>query len=103
MLFRSSSRSQARQLVLHGHVQVNSRKTTIASYLVSKGDDIAIRQKSKGSLMIKANLEDVLGRGVPGWLELDSQNFKGQVLELPERDDLKIPIEESLIVELYSK
>lgn len=99
----ASSRSQARQLVLHGHVQVNSRKTTIASYLVSKGDDIAIRQKSKGSLMIKTNLEDVLGRGVPGWLELDSQNFKGQVLELPERDDLKIPIEESLIVELYSK
>lgn len=99
----ASSRSQARQLVLHGHVQVNSRKTTIASYLVSKGDDIAIRQKSQGSLMIKTNLEDVLGRGVPGWLELDSQNFKGQVLELPERDDLKIPIEESLIVELYSK
>lgn len=99
----ASSRSQARQLVLHGHVQVNNRKTTIASYLVSKGDDIAIRQKSKGSLMIKTNLEDVLGRGVPGWLELDSQNFKGQVLELPERDDLKIPIEESLIVELYSK
>lgn len=99
----ASSRSQARQLVLHGHVQVNSRKTTIASYLVSKGDDIAIRQKSKGSLMIKTNLEDVLGRGVPGWLELDSQNFKGQVLELPEREDLKIPIEESLIVELYSK
>lgn len=99
----ASSRSQARQLVLHGHVQVNSRKTTIASYLVSKGDDIAIRQKSLGSLMIKTNLEDVLGRGVPGWLELDSQNFKGQVLELPERDDLKIPIEESLIVELYSK
>ena len=53
--------------------------------------------------MIKANLEEVLGRGVPGWLELDGQNFKGQVLELPERDDLKIPIEESLIVELYSK
>jgi len=99
----ASSRSQARQLVLHGHVQVNSRKTTIASYLVSKGDDIAIRQKSQGNLMIKTNLEDVLGRGVPGWLELDSQNFKGQVLELPERDDLKIPIEESLIVELYSK
>ena len=99
----ASSRSQARQLVLHGHVQVNSRKTTIASYLVSKGDDIAIRQKSQGSLIIKTNLEDVLERGVPGWLELDSQNFKGQVLELPERDDLKIPIEESLIVELYSK
>ena len=99
----ASSRNQARQLVLHGHVQVNTRKTTIPSYLVSKGDEIEIRQKSQENLLIKANLEDILGRGVPGWLQLDGQNFKGQVLELPQREDLTIPIEESLIVELYSK
>ena len=99
----ASSRNQARQFVLHGHVQVNSRKTTIPSYLVSKGDEIAIRQKSQENVLIKSNLEDVLGQGVPGWLELDGQNFKGQVLELPEREHLTIPVEESLIVELYSK
>ncbi len=99
----ASSRNQARQFVLHGHIQVNSRKVTIPSYLVSKGDEIAIRQKSQENILIEGNLEDVLGGGVPGWLELDGQNFKGQVLELPKREDITIPIEESLIVELYSK
>ncbi len=99
----ASSRNQARQFVRHGHFQVNSRKTTIPSYLVSKGDEIAVRPKSQENVLIKSNLEDVLGRVVPGWLELDGQNFKGQVLELPQREDLTIPIEESLIVELYSK
>ena len=99
----ASSRNQARQFVRHGHFQVNSRKTTIPSYLVSKGDEIAVRPKSQENVLIKSNLEDVLGRVVPGWLELDGQNFKGQVLELPQREDLTIPIEESLIVEPYSK
>ncbi|MEE8347995.1 MAG: 30S ribosomal protein S4 [Acidobacteriota bacterium] len=99
----ATSRSQARQWVLHGHVQLNSRKTTIASCLVTKGDEISIRQKSRENLLIKASLDDVLGRGVPGWLKLDGQNMSGQVLELPQAEDLTIPIEESLIVELYSK
>ena len=99
----ASSRNQARQFVRHGHVQVNSRKTTIPSYLVSKGDEIAVRLKSQENVLIKSNMEDALGSIVPGWLELDGQNFKGQVLELPQREDLTIPIEESLIVELYSK
>ncbi len=99
----ASSRNQARQFVRHGHVQVNSRKTTIPSYLVSKGDEIAVRPKSQENVLIKSNMEDALGHIVPGWLELDGQNFKGQVLELPQREDLTIPIEESLIVELYSK
>ena len=99
----ASSRNQARQLVLHGHVQVNSKKTTIPSYLISKGDEISIRQKSQSNVLIKENLEEVLGRDIPSWLGLDGKNFKGQVLGLPQRDEIAIPIEESLIVELYSK
>ena len=99
-----SSRSQARQFVRHGHVSVNGRKVNIPSYLVSKGDEIAIAQKSRENAIIGSNLEEIVGRGVPGWLSLDSENFKGQVVELPRREEItSIPIEETFIVELYSK
>jgi small subunit ribosomal protein S4 len=99
-----SSRSQARQLVRHGHVSVNGQKVNIPSYLISKGDEVAIAQKSRENVVIGSNLEEIAGRGVPGWLNLDSENFKGQVVELPKREDItSIPIEESFIVELYSK
>lgn len=99
-----SSRAQARQLVLHGHVSVNGRKVNIPSYLVSKGDEISIAKKSRDNIVIGGNLEEIAGRGVPGWLKLDSDNFKGQLVELPRREDItSIPIEESFIVELYSK
>jgi small subunit ribosomal protein S4 len=99
----ASSRSQARQWVRHGHVMLNGRKTSIPSCLVSKGDEISIREKSQKNVLILSNMEETLGRGVPGWLQLDGGNFKGQVLELPQQEDIGMPIEESLIVELYSK
>ena len=98
-----SSRSQARQFVRHGHIQVNGRKVTVPSCLVKQGDEVSVRQKSRKNLLIQSSLEDVSGRGVPEWLSLDRENFTGQVLDLPRRDAIKIPIEESLIVELYSK
>lgn len=98
-----SSRRQARQLVLHGHVKVNERKVTIPSYLLNPGDKIEVRQQSRKNPLIESSIEDVAGRGVPTWLSLDRENFAGQVLELPKREDIQIPIEESLIVELYSK
>lgn len=99
----ATSRRQARQLVRHGHILVNGRKVNIPSYLVVKGHEISLRPKSRNNLLIQAALDEVAGRDVPGWLSLDRENFRGQVLELPRRDEIKIPIEESLIVELYSK
>lgn len=98
-----SSRIQARQLVRHGHVRVNGVKVTIPSYLTSKGDEVAVRQRSQKNVLIEASVEDVAGRGVPEWLSLDKASFTGQVLELPGKEHLRVPIEESLIVELYSK
>ncbi len=99
----ASSRKQGRQFVRHGHVQVNGRKINIPSYLVEKGDVVSIRQKSRNNPFIQSSLEEIVGRGIPSWLSLESEDFKGQVLELPRREDIKIPIEEQLIVELYSK
>jgi small subunit ribosomal protein S4 len=98
-----SSRIQARQLVRHGHVKVNGIKVTIPSYLTSQGDEVSVRQRSRKNPLIEASVEDVAGRGVPEWLNLDKDNFTGQVLELPTKEHLRVPIEESLIVELYSK
>ena len=99
----ATSRNQARQLVRHGHVAVNGRRVNIPSFLVKKGDEIAVRQKSRKNVFIQGALESVSARTVPEWLELQPQEFKGQVLELPRREDISIPIEEQLIVELYSK
>jgi len=99
----ASSRSQARQWVRHGHIRLDGRKVNIPSYLVSKGVEISIRKKSQENVLILSNIEDMAGRSIPGWLNLDSENFKGQVLELPRHEDISMPIEVSLIVELYSK
>ncbi len=98
-----SSRRQGRQLVRHGHVMVNGRRVNIPSYLVAKGDEISIMAKSQKNEMIQGNVQEIVGRGVPSWLNLDSENFKAQVLELPDRAATNIAVEESLIVELYSK
>lgn len=98
-----SSRTQARQFVRHGHVRVNGQKVSIPSFQVSRGDQIAVRQRSRQNPYIVGALEETVGRGVPEWLSLDRDNFSGEVVELPDRESLKIPIEESLIVELYSK
>ena len=97
------SRNQARQLVRHGHFLVNGRKVDIPSYQVKVNDVIEVREKSRKIPVIQEAQEVVDRRGIPRWLELDAENFKGIVKALPERDDITFPINENLIVELYSK
>ncbi len=97
------SRSQARQLVRHGHFTVNGRKVNIPSYIVKQGDEVAVREKSRKIVPILTSLETVDSRGVPQWLSLDKDAFKGMVQALPIREDITMPIQEQLIVELYSK
>jgi small subunit ribosomal protein S4 len=99
----ASSRNQARQLVRHKHVLVNGRKVNIPSFMVSVGDEITLKEKSKTNSLIVENLEAVARRGVPSWLELDKDNVKAKVKTLPNREELTLPIQEHLIVELYSK
>ncbi len=98
------SRRQARQLVRHGHFLVNGRKVNIPSYLVKVGDVIEVREKSRNREVIKKALETTEARGgVPRWLELDKDNFRGVVADLPKREELTMPIQEQLIVEFYSR
>ncbi len=99
----AASRAQARQLVRHGHVTVNGRKVTIPSYRLGKGQVIAIKEKSRANEQIKASVETARARGVPVWLDLSPETFSGTVVELPKREEIKLPIQEQLIVELYSK
>ena len=99
----AASRAQARQLVRHGHVAVNGRKVSIPSYRVSKGQVIAIKQRTRVNEQVKASVETARARGVPSWLDLTPEEFAGRVVELPKREDIKLPIQEQLIVELYSK
>ena len=98
-----SSRAQARQFVTHGHFDVNGKKVNIASYLVKAGDVISVREIKQDNKTIKANLEENNARPVPEWLEKDNKNLSGKVIRLAAREDIDIPIEEHLIVELYSK
>ncbi len=100
----ASSRQEARQLVGHGHFLVNGRKVNIPSYLVKPGDAIEVKEKSKKMDRIKEALEGVARREVPSWLELEKDNFRGAVKVWPNREELTTPpIQEQLIVELYSK
>jgi small subunit ribosomal protein S4 len=99
----ANSRNEARQLVKHNHFSVNQTKVNIPSYLVKPGDIIHLREKSKKVVRILEALEGVARRGVPQWLELDKEQLKGNVKGLPTREDITIPIQEKLIVELYSK
>ena len=99
----STSRAQARQFVLHGHILVNGKRVNIPSYQVKKGDEISILLKSRKNPLILSAVEGVAGKGFPEWLTLDRENLTGQVVELPNREAITVPIEESLIVELYSK
>jgi small subunit ribosomal protein S4 len=99
----AASRAQARQLVRHGHVTVDGRKVSIPSYRVNKGQVVAIKEKSRTNEQIKASVETARARGVPAWLDLTPESFSGKVVELPRREDIKLPIQEQLIVELYSK
>jgi small subunit ribosomal protein S4 len=98
-----SSRDHARQIVRHGHVSVNGRRVDIPSYQVNQGDQIALDARASKNTEITASVESVKGRGVPKWLELDAAGMKGRVLAMPARDDINFPIQEQLIVELYSK
>ena len=98
-----SSRPQARLLVNHGLFEVNGKKVSIPSYLVKEGDLIKVRDNKKDKSIIKENAEANNSRPIPTWLEKDAQNLSGKVVRLASREDVDIPIEEHLIVELYSK
>jgi small subunit ribosomal protein S4 len=99
----AASRDEARQLVRHGHFTLNGRKVNIPSIQVKAGDIVQLREKSRKIAVITESLEAVVRRGIPQWLELDKDAFKGTVKQLPVREDITMPIQEQLIVELYSK
>ncbi len=98
-----ASRAQARQLVNHGQFAVNGQRVDIPSYLVKAGDVITVRENKKENGAIKANIEANSARPVPAWLELNNETLSGKVVRLASREDVDIPVEEHLIVELYSK
>jgi len=97
------SRSAARQLVRHRHFQVNGRTVDIPSYTVRAGDEIVLRERSRKMTVVQNALEARKGQGVPDWMDLDSDQFKGRILSIPTRANIPVPINEQLIVELYSK
>jgi small subunit ribosomal protein S4 len=99
----ATSRSEARQLVRHGHFEVNGKKVNIPSYLVRAGDVVAVREGSRKVARIQESIELAQRRGVPDWLEVTPEAFAGKVKTLPQRSDLTMPINEKLVVELYSK
>ncbi|HEY3307128.1 MAG TPA: 30S ribosomal protein S4 [Desulfuromonadaceae bacterium] len=99
----ASSRSESRQLVRHGHFTLNGKKVNIPSIQLKSGDLIELREKSRKVSSINDSLEAVVRRGIPQWLELDRDAFKGSLKGLPVREDITTPIQEQLIVELYSK
>jgi small subunit ribosomal protein S4 len=97
------SRRQARQLVRHGHVSVNGRKVDIPSFQVKVGDEVAVREKSNKLVVIEGARDFASGQPAPAWLSIDREGLKGRVQSLPKREDINLPINEQLIVELYSK
>jgi small subunit ribosomal protein S4 len=106
MVFRigfANSRNEARQLVRHNHFLVNGKPINIPSYLVKVGSEIRVREKSRKVERIVEAMEIVARRGIPQWLELDKDNFRGLVKTLPSREELVMPVQEQLVVELYSK
>ena len=98
-----SSPSHARQMVRHGNVLVNGRKVNIPSYLVTRGDVVTLKPKAQKNQQVHLSVDLAGSQGFPQWLEVDKDNFKATVRELPRREDVRFPIEEQLIVELYSK
>jgi small subunit ribosomal protein S4 len=99
----ASSRTEARQLVKHGHFLVNDRKVDIPSFLLKPGDVVHLRGESRKIEKIKESLGIGKQRGIPKWLELDYDKFEGKIVALPQRDEITMPMREQLIVELYSK
>jgi small subunit ribosomal protein S4 len=99
----AASRKQARQLVRHNHFTVNDKKVNIPSYLVKPGDEVGVKGESKKVPQVVEAMETVVRRGIPDWIEVDKEKFKGTLKALPNREDLTMPIQEQLIIELYSK
>ena len=98
-----NSRNQGRHFVRHNHFTVNGKKANSPSLLIKKGDVVELKEKSRNIQAISDSLEAVVRRGMPQWMELDKENFKGTVTGMPAREDVTLPIQEQLIVELYSK
>ena len=99
----ATSRPQARQLVRHGHFFVNERKVTIPSYSLGVGDTVTVHKNSAKKVSIQHAIEEVKGRGIPDWLAFDGEKLSGKVSSLPTREQINLPVQEQLIVELYSK
>jgi small subunit ribosomal protein S4 len=99
----ASNRRQARQLVLHGHFTVNEKRVNIPSCLVITGDSIGLREKSKKLSTIEENISKMEHRGLPSWVEMDVSSLTGKILNYPSREEIDLPVQEQLIVELYSK
>ena len=99
----ASSRAQGRQAVRHGHFQVNGRKVNIPSYIVKAGDVVEVRPGSRENKTLLANREASAHQSIPGWIGLDRENLRARIVSNPQRQDIAMPIQEQLIVELYSK
>jgi len=106
MIFRMglcNSRVEARQLISHGHFLINGKAVNIPSYLLKAGDEVSVKEGSRKITRVLEAMETVARRGMPHWLELDKENFKASIKMLPVREDLTMPVQEQLVVELYSK
>jgi small subunit ribosomal protein S4 len=99
----STSRPQARQLVRHGHFLVNGKKVDIPSYSVRQGDVVTVLGRSQKGVAIEHAMEEVKGRGIPAWLSFDASSISGRIVSMPTREQINLPVQEQLIVELYSK
>ena len=99
----SHSKAHARQLITHGHYQVNDRKVNIPSFVVDKGDVVSFREKSTKNEELKALIESNKNKTVPGWIEVDVEKMEAKILSFPTREDITLPVEEHLVVELFSK
>ena len=99
----ASDHAEARQLVRHGHFSVNGKRVNIPSYLVRSGDTVEVREKSKKVKRIEESMGAIDRRGVPQWIDLEKDGFKGVIKQMPAREDVTLPIREQLIIELYSK
>ncbi len=99
----ASNRRQARQFVLHGHITLNNRRVNIPSCLVQPGDTIGLKEASKKISTVEENISKIEHRGMPSWVEMDAGNLVGKMLHAPSREEIDLPVQEQLIVELYSK
>jgi small subunit ribosomal protein S4 len=99
----ATSRPQARQLVRHGHFLINGKKVDIPSYSVKQGDIVTVLGRSQKNPTIEHAMEEVKGRGIPGWLSFDATSITGRIISMPTREQINLPVQEQLIVELYSK